>query len=108
MGALRPQGLQKFVPAGADYSHPLAWRARCMGQQQGCEGGGRRDLPKSRSELSVESGAGVGGLRSELVFEVTYIARPPGSALCWLSDDALLIGGDQARPRALQRQKSRF
>ena len=61
MGALRPQGLQKFVPAGADYSHPLAWRARCMGQQQGCEGGGRRDLPKSRSELSVESGAGVGG-----------------------------------------------
>ncbi|OLP83444.1 Vacuolar protein sorting-associated protein 41-like [Symbiodinium microadriaticum] len=27
--------------------------------------------------------------------KVTYIARPPGSALCWLSDDALLIGGDQ-------------
>ncbi|CAE7923006.1 unnamed protein product [Symbiodinium necroappetens] len=32
---------------GADYSHPLAWRAGCMGQQQGCEGRGRRDLPKS-------------------------------------------------------------
>ncbi|CAE7499252.1 Vps41 [Symbiodinium sp. CCMP2456] len=28
--------------------------------------------------------------------KVTYIARPPGSVnLCWLSDDALLIGGDQ-------------
>eukprot|EP00439_Symbiodinium_sp_Y106_P048960 s3206_g6.t1 len=27
--------------------------------------------------------------------KVTYIARPSQSSLCWLSDDALLIGGDQ-------------